>query len=386
MKGLTRKELTRKFFLKKESWMILICVGLLIKIAMFPVKLGDYNFYLAPWINFIKTHGYASSLKYNFYNYTPSYIYILIALAKTGFNPLYSIKIVSIVFEYILAYYVGKIAYLKYENSLVFWISFAVIPVLPAVLLNGAFWGQCDSIYSAFVLGSFYYACKKKQLLSILFLGIAIAFKVQAVFILPLYFVMMLRSNIKWFYFLLIPLIYLLSILPTWLYGRPLSELLTIYFSQSNYFKLLTLHFPNIYIWIPDDFYDFAKLAGVLFTTLFTLLSGIWLSNKKYDFSFETWIELAFLSVIIIPFLLPGMHERYLYLGDIMAALYFILFRKNIHFSLGIILVSFYAYLCCSRLKNTLPLEPAFIIYLLVIVSMAAGFIKRLKSTANEKY
>ena len=69
-----------------------------------------------------------------------------------------------------------------------------------------------------------------------------------------------------------------------------------------------------------------------------------------------------------------------------MAALYFILFRKNIHFSLGIILVSFYAYLCCSRLKNTLPLEPAFIIYLLVIVSMAAGFIKRLKSTANEKY
>ena len=384
MKHLKYKELATNLFFQKESWVVLICFGLIIKFVMFPVKLGDYNFYLEPWMNFIKTHGYTASLKYDFYNYTPSYIYILIALAKIGLNPLYSIKIVSVIFEYLVAFYVGKIAYLKYKNRLVFWISFAVIPLIPAVLLNGAFWGQCDSIYTAFVLGSIYYILKKKQFLSVLFLAIAVAFKIQAVFIFPFYFVLLLRGNIKWFYFFLIPLIYFLSILAPWFYGRSLSDLSTIYLSQSSYFKLLTLHFPNIYIWISDNYYDSAKLAGVIFTFIFTLISGFWLGMRKHQFTFETWIELAFLSVIITPFILPGMHERYLYLGDILAALYFFIFKKNIHFSVGIILVSFYAYLCCSRLKDILPLEPAFIIYALVIILATKSFITNLRNESNE--
>ncbi len=99
MKYLKCKESIITLFNKKESWSVLICLGLIIKLAMFPVKLGDYNFYLEPWMHFIKTHGYASSLKYNFYNYTPSYIYILIGLANIGLNPLYSIKTVSLVWE-----------------------------------------------------------------------------------------------------------------------------------------------------------------------------------------------------------------------------------------------------------------------------------------------
>jgi len=378
------KELIGNLFLKKGSWLVLICFGIIIKLGMFPVKLGDYNFYLEPWMNFIKTHGYTASLKYDFYNYTPSYIYILIVLAKIGLNPLYSIKIVSVIFEYLVAFYVGKIVNLKYKNKLVFWISFAVIPLLPAVLLNGAFWGQCDSIYSAFVLGSIYYILKKKQFLAVLFLAIAVAFKIQAVFIFPFYFVMLLRGNVKWFYFSLIPLIYFISILPPWLYGRSLSDLSTIYLSQSSYFKLLTLHFPNIYIWISDNYYDTAKLIGIIFTFIFTLISGFWLAKKKHQFTFETWIELAFLSVIITPFILPGMHERYLYLGDIFAALYFFIFKKNIHFSLGIILVSFYAYLCCSRLKDILPLAPGFIIYTLVIILATKSFVTKLRNESDE--
>ena len=368
----------------KNSWIAIIFIGLVVKLLMFPVRLGDYNFYLEPWMNFIKSHGYASSLKYNFYNYTPSYIYILIILAKIGLNPLYSIKIVSILFEYIIAYYVGKIAYLKHRNKLVFWISFAIIPLIPAVLLNGAFWGQCDSIYSAFVIGSLYYCFKKKQFLSILFLGMAVAFKMQAVFIFPFYFVMLLRGHIKWYYFSLIPFVYFISILPAWFYGRPLLELLSIYPSQSDYFKYLTLHFPNIYIWINNNLYDSVKIAGIIFTFIFTLATGIWLALRKTHFSLDIWIEIAFLSVIIAPFILPGMHERYLYLGDIMAALYYFVFRKNIYYSLGIISVSFYAYLCCSRLKDILPMEPGFIIYSLVIIFTVKDLFKRLKYRSNE--
>jgi len=375
MKYQENKDWMLSMFHKKQSWCFLICLGLIIKVAMFPVRLGDYNFYLEPWMNFIKANGYASSLKYDFYNYTPSYIYILIVLAKIGFNPLYSIKIVSILFEYVVAYFVGKIAYLKYGNDIYIWISLAVVPLLPSVLLNAAFWGQCDSIYSAFVLASIYFVFKEKKFLSILLLGFAFAFKLQAVFILPFYFIMLLRGKIKWCYFLLIPAIYFLTILPTWFYGRPMSELLTIYVSQSNYYELLTVYFPNLYIWINNDFYEPVKYVGYLFTILITLVSGIIFGQKKYYFTFEAWIKLAFLSLIIVPFILPGMHERYLYLGDVFAVLYFLVFKRNFHISLGIVFLSFYSYISCSRYKEIVPLWPAFFVYLLVIVLLVKDFV-----------
>jgi len=357
-----------KYLNRKEIWTIIICIGLIIKISMFSVKLGDYNFYLKPWIDFIKNNGYCSSLKYNFYNYTPSYIYIFIALAKIGLNPLYSIKLVSILFEYLLAYFIGKTVCLNYKNNLILWITIAIVPLIPTLLINGALWGQCDSIYSAFVVGSIYFIFKKKQFKSILFLGLAFAFKIRTIFILPFYFVLLLRGKINWYYFLLIPLIYFISILPTWLYGRPLTELFTIYLSQSYYYQMLTIFFPNLYIWISDNYYQQVKYLGLLLAFLFTFSSCIYLSKKKFHFTFENYIKLAFLSVIITPFILPGMHERYLYLGDVMAVLYFFVVKKNIHLSLGIILVSFYSYLCCSRLQNILPLWPAFFIYLSIIV------------------
>lgn len=378
------KELFLRNLFKKETCIILICFGIIVKLALFPFKLGDYNFYLEPWINFIKNNGYVDSLKFDFYNYTPSYIYILIAIAKFGLNPLYSIKVVSILFEYLLAFYIGKISFLKYKDNAVILISVAVLPLIPTVLLNGAFWGQCDAIYSAFVVGSIYYILKKKQFLSILFLGIAFAFKIQTAFILPFYFVLLLRSNIKWYYFLLVPIVYFVSIMPTWLYGRTLFDLFTIYLAQSDYFGMLTVFCPNIYVWISDDYYELGKALGTSFTAILTLVLGIYLSQKKFHFTFDSWVQLAFLSAIIIPFILPGMHERYLYLGDVLAVLYLIVVRKNLHLVIGILLVSFYSYLCCSRLKDILPLWPAFFLYLAVIVILAKDFLKSLKENSNQ--
>ncbi len=386
IKYLNNKELKIIFLSKKGIWIGLIIIGLIIKLVAFPIRLGDYNEFLEPWVNFIKAHGYSDSLKYNFYNYTPSYIYILIGIAKLGFYPLYSIKIVSILFEYLLAFYIGKIAWLKYKSNLVFWISFAVVPLLPTLLLNGAVWGQCDSIYSAFVVGSIYYIFKKKQFLSVLFLGLALAFKIQAIFILPVYFVLILRREIKWYYFLLVPVIYFLSILPTWLYGRPFSELSTIYLSQSNYYKSLTTFFPNVYIWLNDDFYDLKKLFGLIFTILFTIIIGVLFSRKKYNFNFETWIKLAFLSVIIMPFILPGMRERYLYLGDVFAVMYFFHFPKKIGISLGILFVSFYAYISCSRFKEFLPLWPSFFIYSGIIFLAVKDFVITINNSKDNNF
>jgi Gpi18-like mannosyltransferase len=369
---------------QRSTWIALIVVGLLAKLILLPVKTGDYVCFLEPWLNFIKSHGYGASLKFGFYDYAPSYIYILVVIAKLGLNPLFCVKIVSIFFEYLAAFFIGKMVALKYKNDLLIWISLAVIPILPSILLNSGYLSQCDSIYSAFVLISLYYALKEKQFLSIVFFGIAFAFKMQAVMLLPFYFVMMLRRNIRWYYFLLVPIIFILSILPTWFYGRSFSDLLSVYMAQTNRYPFLTMNFPNFYIWISDVYYNSVKLGGIVLTVLLTLVGGLWLSRGKYNFTFEIWIRFAFLSAIVIPFLLPGMHERYMYLGDILGVLYFLVVRKNIHLPIGILLVSFYSYIRCSRFNDILPMWPAFLIYLSVILFKTIDFVIALNKESND--
>lgn len=362
----------------KKLWLLLSIIAIVFKIFLFHVEVGDSVFFLQ-WIDFIKSHGYTSSLKYNFYDYTPAYIYILIGIAKIGLNPLYSIKIVSVLFEYLVAFFIGKIAYLKYKSNIVILACLAVIPLIPTVMLNSSYLSQCDSIYSAFVFGSLYFALTKKQFLSVVFLGLAFSFKVQTALILPVYFVLMLRGNIKWFYFVFVPIVFAISVTPVWFHGRPFGELLSVYISQSNYFKFLTMNFPNPYMWISNDYYEPVKMAGILITTMNTLIAGFWLRQKKYVFSMENWIRLAFLSAILIPFILPGMHERYMYMGDVLGVLYFLVVRKNIHLPIGIILVSFYSYIRCSRYNDILPMEPALAILLAVIIMLSIDFVSSIK-------
>jgi len=117
---------------------------------------------------------------------------------------------------------------------------------------------------------------------------------------------------------------------------------------------------------------------------LFTLTSGSNLSRIRFTYAFDMWVILAFLSAFIVQFILPGMHERYMYLGDVLGVLYYLIVRKNIHLPLEILLVSLYSNIRCSRFNDVLPMEPAFIIYLLVIIFATEDFIKDLKSSTNE--
>ncbi|MDO9152976.1 MAG: hypothetical protein Q7U47_04595 [Paludibacter sp.] len=369
---------------QRKTYIFLILLGLLVKWGVFPVETGDYIHFFDPWIHFIKTHGYELSLKYNFYNYTPTYIYILIGVAKTGLYPLYLIKLISVAFEFLAAFFIGKIAFFKYKDNLVIWISLAIVPIIPTVLLNSSYLSQCDSIYASFVLGSIYFILREKAFLSVLFLGIAFAFKIQSVFILPFFFVLMLKGNIRWYYFTLIPAMFLSSLLPAFFYGRPFSEILSTYYSQANQYHFLTLEFPNLYIWIDNRYYEIFKMIGIIITACITLLTGIILQHKKYRFSYEMWIQLALISAVVIPFILPGMHERYMYLGDILSVLYFVVFRKNIFVPAGILSVSLYSYIRCSRFNEILPMEPAFFVYTAVIIFLIFDFTFALKKSVHE--
>ncbi|MCS2890193.1 hypothetical protein NXY11_23665 [Parabacteroides faecis] len=370
----------QSLFRNKKFLALLILAGLLIKLLMLPFfpEPGDYTFFLKPWVEFIRSHGYWQAFRFEFANYSPAYLYFLLGIAKLGGEPLIPIKLVSICFEYVAAWFIGGIAYQKYKEDWVRWCALAVVPLLPTVLINSSYWGQCDSVYASFLMGSIYFVLRKRSFLSILFLGISFSFKLQAVLLFPFYFVLLLRNRVKWYYFLLVPAVYLISLLPAYCAGRPLTELLSVFISQSEYYESLSLQFPNLYMWISDDYYETVKWIGILLTCLFALLIGGLLAKKyRAQLTNDYLVRLAFLSAVIFPFLLPGMHERYMYVGDLLAVAYIMYFPSKFYNALGIPLISLFSYALCTSLNESLIRYlgvPVTIFYICVIGLLIRDF------------
>ena len=173
--------------------LILIALfSLIVRYFMIKYKSGDYGMFLKPWFDELKLSGGLMGLSRNIGNYTPVYMTILAILTYLPIDSLVSIKIVSLIFDYVGAIFIYKIILelLKNKESkeTLALVGYGIYLFLPTILLNGAYWGQCDSIYTAFVLISVYYLIRKNFLKGIIFWSIAFAFKFQAIFIFPLYY------------------------------------------------------------------------------------------------------------------------------------------------------------------------------------------------------
>ncbi len=358
------------FFQNKKILIGLFLFGLVFKvfaIRFYPYP-GDFIGFIVPWVDFIKANGYLDAFRYPFANYAPAYLYFLLGIAKFNLDTLYGVKLISIFFDYLIAWFVGSMAYEKYKESWVRWCALAVIPLLPTVLVNSSYWGQCDSVYTAFLMGSLYFVLKRKSLLSVLFWGISFSFKLQAIMLAPFFFVLLLRNRIKWYYFLLVPAVYVLSVMPAYIAGRPLSDLLTIYVAQSEQYKELSLNFTNLYMWISDNYYHVVKWIGMGVTALFTLVMGGLLAWKyPSKLTNDYLIRLAFLSAAICPFLLPGMHERYMFAGDVLAGAYILYFPRKFYNAIGIPIVSLFSCSLCTSLREIFLPYPAFLMTLLYV-------------------
>lgn len=287
---------------------------------------------------------------------------ILAILTYFPISPLFSIKVVSIIFDYICAFLIMEIIGIlinenkNKEKYMLLGYSLAVF--LPTVFLNSACWGQADSIYTAFVLMSLLNLFKKKYTKAFIFLGIAFSFKLQTVFILPLYILMYLSERkFSLLNFGLIPLMDFVMCLPAMLFGKSISSCINVYIGQTNaYSRFLTMNFPNVYSMFfksgfenhPDLIAapnDFVSTIGIYFTAfLFIIIAAIVL-YKKVKFDNKAIIEFGLWSILICTFFLPHMHDRYMYMADIIGILYLIYNKRKLYIPLAIELVSLSTYM-----------------------------------------
>ncbi len=382
---------------------VMFVLAVVLRITLYHVETGDYTFFVSQWYDFIQTHGGFAALKYNFSNYNVPYLYLLTLTTYLPIPKLIAIKTLSVVFDGVLALFTYLILNLQYKRWYIAIIGSLVVVFAPTIFINSAAWGQCDAIYTAFCLGSLYFALKERPAWACIFFALALSFKLQAVFFLPVLLMLSLKQKLPLKYLTLIPLIFLLMLVPAYIAGRSPQSLLTIYagqistggqgggqfnagvpgqfggrtpgqfnratpgqfngrvpgqfnggalgqyngrgFGGRNFLtSSLTLNAPSFYQWLPASAPTYWKWVGILLAAIVVILVGWLLAASKKRFTADVLLKITLVFALAIPFLLPEMHERYFYLADVVSIIYAFFFPRFFYIAIITQLCSLLSY------------------------------------------
>lgn len=301
-----------------------ICVAFLLRVAGLGHASGDYNDFLAQWVQYFRDfggfHGFKFSVSDRSINYNVPYLYFLALFSYLPLNDLFLIKLLSISFDVVLAYAVMKLTGVFTDSVPKRLAAYLVTLLLPTVVLNGSMWGQCDSVYSAFLLLSLFHVLSGSPKRSMAEAAIALGFKLQAVFLLPVFLVMLFAKKLRWRDVVVFPLAYLLLLLPAVFSGADFLSLLTFYFrSTGSIGNGLNYNSPSLFTLIPsgEDDSTWASM-GIAAAMLYMLLLWAWAWRRRRNLSDEALLGLSILFAVGIPLLLPHMHDRYFFLSDVL--------------------------------------------------------------------
>ena len=302
-------------------WINIFLLALIIRLPFLNDTTPDYNLFLEPWFRSFIREGY-SVFKYDSFYHNVPYPYLLsFAAALLPNLPAIAIKSVSIIFDFILAFFVYKCVCVKYrESNTIPTLAALVVLFSPTVILNSAAWGQSDSIYTAFLVSCLYALLTGRQGWAFIAFGLSISFKAQALFLAPFFLWLLVKRQINWRYLPLIPLVYLSLIAPAWFIGRPLDELLLTYFNQSHRYRSLSSNAPNLYQWI-DYRHEELYPAGIILSAYVVLALTLLVYKSRVEVTANLQVHLAALSVLIMPFILPRMLDRFFIPAEIIAVI-----------------------------------------------------------------
>lgn len=329
------------------GYIFITIMALLVRFLTFHFESHDYVAFLAPWFDYLKNNGGILALANYPGNYNAPYMTIMALLTYIPVKSLYSIKFVSVIFDFGLA--LSSACLVKYlvnkNKNISFFITYAVILFLPEVLMNSGIWGQCDSGYTMFIVLALLYLLKERYIISFIHLGIAFSLKLQFIFILPLFIVIyIVKKRYSILHFLIIPLVNFILCLPAIIIGKPIGELISIYFGQVNEYKqYMSLNFLNLYSLV-DNSGKILYYVGIILTVIVCFLMLLYIIVKKVKFNDQKILNLGLWFVVMVTYLLPCMHERYLYMGGILAVIYYIVYKKNYLLTVSIIMCTILTY------------------------------------------
>jgi len=376
-------------FLRKHLFLITIAAVTLLSIAMrwscIPFVSEDLRKYLIPWFNELKAGGGLPALGKSIGNYNLAYLTLLALGTYLPLTAITVIKGLSIIFDYAAA---GAAGYLLFvligpnpRKRLICCELYVLILLSPETILNSAIWGQCDAMYTTFCLLSLAFLIQRKMWLAFSLLGLALAFKLQAIFFLPLFIIVWLTDHTcKLRNFLLMPGVMIMVGLPAICLGHPPQDIFGIYGIQIGWMRAMTAGCPNLYTFAPKiEFGYFAPTAILLTLTLLGLAAALVLRTGRRMSVHEILLLAIWCSMVCVYFL-PDMHERYLFPTDMLLlvlALYTSKWRDWLCFfvAAGVSILSYLPYLFQYQ---TVPLWAMSLLRLGCLVYVTAQLFPRL--------
>jgi len=129
---------------------IMSLLALLLRLNYIDSSGGDYDGFLKIWCKYLKDNGGFKAIASVDTDYNAIYLYFLALFTYIPIKDLYLIKILSFIFDFVMAI-VGSylIEHFKRNSSyknLYSLTVFSGILLMPTVILNSSRWVQCDSI------------------------------------------------------------------------------------------------------------------------------------------------------------------------------------------------------------------------------------------------
>ena len=288
---------------------------------------SDLQTAFLPWQTYLLEHGRWHALQHPFSMYFPAYFDVtaMTSYLDGHINRISQIKLVSFVFDIataVVAYYlVGRLTRSSSpggRRSVAQLVAAFCILAGPTVLVNGSVWGQCDIVYTCFLLLSTFSVIVGSGALAGLFFGVALAFKLQAIFLVPFIASMVLQKRIRWWHLLFVPVGWLVSLVPPMLNGAKPLEFLSLTSSQGETFPTLAINVGNPWI-IADRIHlnvHLGTLVGIVLTLFLMIAITIWGAHPAFRSAKNTLI-LATLSLLSVGYVMPKMHDRYFFPAEI---------------------------------------------------------------------
>ena len=322
----------------------------------------DMTFCLIPWFEQIKSAGGLSALSSQVGDYGLFFQTLISLMTYISLPAVMQYKLLSTVFDVVLALLVGAMyrdvraegmkglpdsarAEQASRIRLQSWLVSAAVWLLPTVMLNSSYWGQCDSMYASCCLATLYLLLRGSFAGAFALLGLAFACKLQAVFILPIigvYYLVSKRFSLLWV---------LLSVAVMWLsgivafgYGRSLLSPILIYSGQVGHYQEMYMGFPSLWMLVGNDYWSMRWLAIIL--TVVVMAVGLWycLCRKRVVLDGSRFYAVAAWFMWSMLVFLPSMHDRYAYLLDLMLLLMACMDRRFLKYAIVAIVTSLYYY------------------------------------------
>lgn len=282
------------------------------------VNSADYAIYLRPWYDRLDRDGFGA-LAEPFASHNLPYLYGLWLGGALDLGGRVTVKGIAILGDLVAAGAVYRLVS-GFRGRRVAGFAAGLYWLLPTVWANSAVWGQTDAWYTAFCVLAVDAVARRCPAWAWVWFGIALAGKLQAVFLLPwLGLVWLLWQRRRWWHPLLALLAPLVAVVPATLAGLPARHWFSAYAGQTTSPPSLGRSpvFWRLFAG-GEDSLPFVPLAVPL-AIAGTCLFGLALAQRHHwDLDPRRLVTSAAAVTMLVPFLLPNMRNRYVFLAQVL--------------------------------------------------------------------